>query len=40
MTPDIFWSSEALGAYDKDFDLQQHAMQKEFLAGDSLCRAV
>ncbi len=40
VTPDIFWSSEALGAYDKDFDLQQHAMQKEFLAGDSLCRAV
>lgn len=40
VTPDIFWSAEALGAYDKEFDLQQHAAQKEFLAGDSLCRAV
>ena len=40
VTPDIFWASEALGAYDKEFDLQQHAVQKEFLAGDSLCRAV
>ena len=40
VTPDIFWSSDALGAYDKDFDLQQHAAQKEFLAGDGLCRAV
>ena len=38
--PDISWSAEALGAYDKEFDLQQHAMQKEFLVGDSLCRAV
>ena len=40
VTPDIFWSSEGLGAYDPDFDMQQHAAQKEFLAGDSLCRAV
>ena len=40
VTPDIFWSSEALQAYDLDFDLQMHAMQKEFYAGDSLCRAV
>ena len=38
--PDIFWSAEALGEYDQEFDLQQHALQKEFLAGDSLCRAV
>lgn len=38
--PDIFWSANALGAYDKEFDLQQHALQKEFLAGDPLCRAV
>jgi len=40
VTPDIFWSAEALTAYDKAFDLQQHEAQKEFLAGDSLCRAV
>jgi len=40
VTPDIFWSAEALTAYDQEFDLEQHAAQKEFLAGDSLCRAV
>ena len=40
VTPDIFWSSDALQTYDLDFDLQMHAMQKEFLAGDPLCRAV
>jgi hypothetical protein len=40
VTPDIYWESEALGAYDQAFDLEQHAMQKAFLAGDSLCRAV
>jgi len=40
VTPDIFWANEALGAYDNAFDLQQHAVQKEFYAGDSLCRAV
>ena len=40
MTPDIFWADEALGAYDQEFDLQQHAAQKEFLAGDALCKAV
>jgi hypothetical protein len=38
--PDVSWESPALGAYDLDYDLQQHAFQKEFLAGDSLCRAV
>jgi hypothetical protein len=40
VTPDVYWESEALGAYDHAFDLQQHAVQKDFLAGDSLCRAV
>ena len=40
VTPDIYWENEALGAYDKNFDLQQHEMQKIFLAGDPLCRAV
>ena len=40
VTPDIFWADEALTAYDKDFDLEQHAAQKEFLAGDPLCKAV
>jgi hypothetical protein len=40
VTPDIFWSADALGSYDKEYDLQQHAAQKEFLAGDPLCKAV
>jgi hypothetical protein len=40
VTPDVFWSTEALTTYDQEFDLQQHALQKEFLAGDALCRAV
>jgi hypothetical protein len=38
--PDIYWEADALTAYDKDFDLLQHAAQKEFLAGDPLCKAV
>jgi hypothetical protein len=40
VTPDIYWEADALSAYDKDFDLAQHAAQKEFLAGDPLCKAV
>ncbi len=40
VTPDVYWENEALGAYDLDFDLRQHLAQKEFLAGDPLCRAV
>ena len=38
--PDIYWVADALGAYDRDFDLQMHETQKQFLAGDRLCRAV
>ena len=40
MTPDIFWAAEALGAYDNAFDLEMHALQKQFFVGDSLCHAV
>jgi hypothetical protein len=40
VTPDIYWESEALGAYDKAFDLEMHEEQKAFYAGDSLCKAV
>ena len=40
VTPDIYWESEALGAYDKEFDLQMHEEQKSFYAGDPLCKAV
>jgi hypothetical protein len=38
--PDIYWEADALGAYDKAFDLQMHEAQKTFLAGDPLCKAV
>ena len=38
--PDIYWEADALGAYDKAFDLQMHETQKQFLAGDGLCKAV
>jgi hypothetical protein len=40
VTPDVYWEAKALEAYDQDFDLRMHALQKEFLATDSLCRAV
>jgi hypothetical protein len=40
VTPDVYWEAAALGSYDRDFDLRQHAVQKEFFAGDPLCRAV
>jgi hypothetical protein len=40
VTPDVYWEAAALGSYDRDFDLRQHLVQKEFLAGDPLCRAV
>lgn len=38
--PDIYWEADALGGYDQAFDLSMHATQKQFLAGDGLCRAV
>ena len=38
--PDIYWEADALTEYDKDFDQLQHAAQKDFLAGDPLCKAV
>ena len=38
--PDIYWEADALRAYDKAFDLQMHEAQKQFLAGDPLCKAV
>ena len=40
VTPDIAWEAKALEQYDQDFDLRMHALQKEFFADDSLCRAV
>ncbi|MBA2297643.1 MAG: hypothetical protein H0W14_06345 [Actinobacteria bacterium] len=40
VTPDIFWESDSLGSYDRDFDLQMHEEQKSFYAGDGLCKAV
>ena len=38
--PDIYWEADALGTYDRAFDLQMHETQKQFLAGDPLCKAV
>ena len=38
--PDIYWESDALGEYDNAFDLEQHAFQKTYYAGDGLCKAV
>lgn len=40
VTPDIYWESEALGAYDLQFDLQMHETQKQFYAGMNGCKAV
>ena len=40
VTPDIYWESGSLGAYDKELDLQLHEEQKTFYAGDGLCKAV
>jgi hypothetical protein len=40
VTPDIYWQSEALGAYDLQFDLQMHETQKQFYAGMKGCKAV
>jgi hypothetical protein len=40
VTPDIYWESDSLGAYDQAFDLQMHEEQKSFYAGDGLCKAV
>ncbi|MCP9485996.1 MAG: hypothetical protein MSC30_09050 [Gaiellaceae bacterium MAG52_C11] len=40
VTPDVYWESESLGAYDRGFDLRMHEEQKAFYAGDGLCKAV
>ncbi len=40
VTPDVYWESDSLGAYDRDFDLRMHEEQKSFYAGDGLCKAV
>jgi len=40
VTPDIYWQDEALGAYDRQFDLTQHEVQKQFYSGTKTCKAV
>jgi hypothetical protein len=40
VTPDVYWESDALGPYDKAFDLQMHDAQKQFYAGMAGCKAV
>lgn len=38
--PDVYWESEAPGAYDNAWDLEMHAFQKQFYAGMGACKAV
>jgi hypothetical protein len=40
VTPDVMWTGSPLGSYDKDRDLALHEQQREFYAGDSLCKPV
>jgi hypothetical protein len=40
VTPDVYWESDALGAYDKEFDLAQHEVQREFYSGTGACKPV
>jgi hypothetical protein len=40
VTPDVYWEAEALGAYDRDFDLAQHEAQREFYSGTAACKPV
>jgi len=40
VTPDVYWAAEALDAYDREFDLTQHALQKQFYSGTKSCKAV
>ena len=40
VTPDVYWEASALGAYDRDFDLAQHAVQREFYSGTAACKPV
>ena len=40
VTPDVYWETEALGAYDQAFDLAQHEVQKAFYSDTRACKAV
>ena len=40
VTPDMYWEADALSEYDLAFDLERHAFQKSYYAGDGLCKAV
>ncbi len=40
VTPDVYWESDAPAAYDREFDLAQHEVQREFYAGTSACKPV
>ena len=40
VTPDVYWETEALGAYDQAFDLAQHDVQKAFYSDTRACKAV
>ncbi|HZG36845.1 MAG TPA: hypothetical protein VEY87_13475 [Gaiellaceae bacterium] len=38
--PDVYWDSEAPGAYDLAFDLEMHAFQKQFYTDTNACKPV
>jgi hypothetical protein len=40
VTPDVYWEAGALGSYDRDFDLAQHEVQREFYSGTAACKPV
>lgn len=40
VTPDIYWEGTPPVAYDREFDLAQHEVQREFYVGTSACKPV
>ena len=41
VTPDVYWEGPSPGSYDKAFDLEQHAAQKQLYGGgERLCKPV
>lgn len=40
VTPDVYWESDALDAYDQAFDLAQHEFQRRFYSGTAACKPV
>jgi len=38
VAPDVFWQDKAPGPYNRELDLQLNDLQREFFAGDRLCK--